>query len=254
MQIESAVYGNRWRAASAAAKAGFAGAGLSAALLAPHATGALACALLMAAVTLLGAGIPVRVYLRVMLPASSFLLLGCLPLAFAVGSGAAGNLALGWVPEALPQIAHLVARALGGFAALLFLSLSTPLPDLIALARRVRVPAALIDLMVLGYRTLFMLLRALGDMHTAQDARLGYSSARKTLRSGGLLAANLIVDVLRRAHALQTAALARNQDGALRFLPPTATPRQGRDAVLAVLGAALLFALAFGVPGVGGRA
>lgn len=245
MRIESAVYGNRWRTASAGAKAGFALAGLAAALAAPHASGALACALLMAAVTVAGAGIAPGVYLRVMLPASSFLVLGALPLALAIGFDEAGRFELHWMPQALPQIGHLLARALGAFAALLFVSLSTPMPDLIALARRVHVPAALIDLMVLGYRTVFMLLRALRDMHTAQDARLGYSSARRTLRSGALLTANLIVDVMRRAQALQIAAQARNQHGPLRFLPARASARHGRDAALAVLGAALLFALAF---------
>lgn len=251
MRIESAVYGNRWRSASVGAKAGFALAGLSAALAAPHAGAALACALLMVTVTLCGARIAPGVYLRALLPASSFLLLGALPLAFAIGFDASGGLELRWLPEALPQIAHLLARALGAFAALLFLSLSTPLPDLIALARRLRVPAVLIDLMVLGYRTLFMLLRALRDMHTAQDARLGYSSARKTLRSGGLLTANLIVDLLQRARALQLAAQARNQDGALRFLPAAETPHRTRDAALAALGAALLFVLAFALPAPG---
>ncbi len=251
MRIESAVYGNRWRKASAAAKAVFAVAGLSAALAAPHAGAALACGLLMAVVTLCGARIAPGVYLRVLLPASSFLLLGSLPLAFAVGFDDSGNIGLRWVPEALPQIAHLLARAFGAFTALLFLSLSTPLPDLIALARRLRVPAALIDLMVLGYRTLFMLLRALHDMYTAQDARLGYSSARKTLRSGGLLTANLIVDLLQRARALQLAAQARNQDGPLRFLPAAAAAHPLRDAALAMLGAVLLFALAFLLPAPG---
>lgn len=247
MHAESLAWNSRLRHASTAAKAVFAAAGILAALLAPRPAGALACAAVLIIATLLGGGMRWRRYFAILLPASAFLALGALPLAFALDIGANGWPSLRFLPDALPQIFQLVARAIAGMSALLFLSLTTPMTELIALARRLRMPAVLVDLMVLGYRTLFVLLRSMQDMHTAQSARLGYANARKSLRAAALLAANLVVDVLHRARALELAAQARNQQGALRFLPAAPRPQRGEH-VLAVLGALLLFALAFGMP------
>ena len=73
--------------------------------------------------------------------------------------------------------------------------------------------------MVLCYRSLFVLPPRSRDTRTAQAARLGYGSPRLALRSLGQLVANLTLQVWQRAQTLHGAALARNNDGPLRFLP-----------------------------------
>ncbi|MCK6406154.1 MAG: cobalt ECF transporter T component CbiQ [Rhodocyclaceae bacterium] len=239
MLIEQAAYGNRWRQVSPAAKGAFALAGLIAAFAAPAPLVAAGIAVLLAVTACLGAGVAPGLYLRVAAPAAGFLALSALTLFVSIDT----DFSWRWAPEAWPRVAELGARSLAALCALLGLVLTTPLPDLLGLLRRLRCPDVLLDLMVLCYRMLFVFSAALHDTATAQQARLGYASARLTRRSLGLLAANLTVQVWQRAHALHLAAQARNGDGALRFLSPQFAHAR-RDTLLAVLAGGLLIAAA----------
>ena len=234
MLIEQAAYGNRWRRVSPAAKGAFALAGLLAAFLAHSPQNALGVALLLAASTLLGAAVPMRLYGRVALPGAAFLLLSCLTLLVSVQLDEHGAASWRYAPEMLPQVEAIAARALAALAALLSLVLTTPLPDLIGLLRRLHTPEILLDLMVLCYRMLFVFSATTRDIVSAQDARLGYSSRRRGLRSLGQLIASLSLGIWLRARALHRAALARNGDGPLRFLTPV-YPQAGRDRLIALL-------------------
>ena len=241
MLIEQAAYASHWRHVSPAAKGLLAAGGLCAAFAAATAAGSLAVAALLLAITCLVAKVPVGLYLRVAAPALFFLALGSVPLVVSLGSDAtAGAVALAVAPDAASQLARVSSRSLGALAALLLLVLTTPLPDLIALLRRLKTPELLLDLMVLCYRMLFVFSAAVHDTLTAQSARLGYATPRLALRSLGGLSANLAVQVWQRAQALHTAAQARNNDGPLRFLTPQFAHAR-RDSGLAVLvGGALI--------------
>lgn len=245
MLIEQAAYANRWRRISPAAKASFALAGLVAAFVAATPTQAAGLALVLAAVACAGAGVAPGLYLRVAAPAAGFLALSALTLLLSLDIGAGGAMAWRWAPEALPRVETLVARSLAALAALLGLVLTTPLPDLIALLRRLGLPEVLLDLMVLCYRMLFVFSAALQDTLTAQQARLGYAGPRRSLRSLGLVAANLAVQIWQRADALHRAALARNGDGPLRVLTPHYANSR-RDTALALAAGTTLIALAAG--------
>ena len=234
MLIEQAAYGNRWRRVSPAAKGAFALAGLLAAFLAHSPQNALGVALLLAASTLLGAAVPMRLYGRVALPGAAFLLLSCLTLLVSVQLDEHGAASWRYAPEMLPQVEAIAARALAALAALLSLVLTTPLPDLIGLLRRLHTPEILLDLMVLCYRMLFVFSATTRDIVSAQDARLGYSTRRRGLRSLGQLIASLSLGIWLRARALHRAALARNGDGPLRFLTPV-YPQAGRNRLIALL-------------------
>ena len=234
MLIEQAAYGNRWRRVSPAAKGAFALAGLLAAFLAHSPQNALGVALLLAASTLLGAAVPMRLYGRVALPGAAFLLLSCLTLLVSVQLDEHGAASWRYAPEMLPQVEAIAARALAALAALLSLVLTTPLPDLIGLLRRLHTPEILLDLMVLCYRMLFVFSATTRDIVSAQDARLGYSTRRRGLRSLGQLIASLSLGIWLPARALHRAALARNGDGPLRFLTPV-YPQAGRDRLIALL-------------------
>lgn len=238
MRIERAAYANRWRRIAPAAKGGFALCGFGAAFAAVSPTAALGVAALLALATLLGARVPFGLYLRVAAPALAFLGLSSLSLAFSLGFDSAGALTWHLAPDAASRVAAVGARSLGALAALLFLVLSTPLPDLIALLRRLRVPEVILELTVLSYRMLFVFSEALHDTLTAQSARLGYATPRRGLHSLGVLTASLALQIWWRARALHQAALARNGEGPLRFLAPSFA-HAGRDTALA-LGAGLL--------------
>jgi cobalt/nickel transport system permease protein len=242
--IERCAYANRWRRVSPAAKAIFALSGLVASFAASTPMAALAVVFLLAAATWIGAGIPVGRYLRVAAPAFFFLATSCLSLAFSLGSDAqSGALSLHLTPTGLQNVADVSARSLGALAVLLFLVLTTPLIDLIALLRRLKTPEVLLEIMVLCYRMLFVFSEAVHDTVTAQSARLGYATPRLALRSLGGLAANLTIQVWQRAYDLHIAAQARNNDGPLRFLEPTFA-NAGLDSALAAASGGLLIALA----------
>lgn len=243
MLIEQSAYSNRWRPVSPAAKGLFAVSGFIAAFAAGTPLSAVTVAGLLSMVSVFGAGIAPAHYLRVAAPALFFLALGSLSLAFSLDVGN-GTPVLRMAPTGLNKLAEVSTRSLGALAALLFLVLTTPLIDLIALLRRLKTPELLLEIMVLCYRMLFVFSAAVHDTMTAQSARLGYVTPRLAMRSLGELVANLTLQIWQRAHALDVAAQARNNDGPLRFLEPVFT-NTARDCILAALAGSglIIFAL-----------
>ena len=247
MLLEQCAYANRWRTAAPAAKALVALGGLIAAFVAGTPLGALAVTALIVGALVAGAGIGIGRFVRIALPPLGFLALGCLSLAYSLDSGEGlTTLTVRWLPLGWAPVLQLAARSGCALSALLFLAMTTPMTDLIALFRRLRVPETLIEIMVLCYRMLFVFSEATRDTRTAQAARLGYASLRLTLRSLAGLAANLTVQIWQRAHALHVAAQSRNNDGALRFLEPQYANTQ-RDLWIAGIGGACLIAAALGL-------
>jgi len=241
MLIETAAYASRWRPVAPTAKALFALCGIGAAWIAhrPPMLAALAC--LLAVSALLLARVPLRTYLALAMAPIGFLLLSCVAMLAAVD--ASGN--WGWHGASPELVARTALRSLTVLAALLGLVLTTPMPDLIQLLRRVRTPELLLDLMVLCYRMLFVLRQAWDDGVQAQRARLGYRGFAHAWRSMGLLAGQMAVQVWQRASALQMAADARGYSGALRFLPAV-FPQARAQTMRAAFAGLLLLALATG--------
>lgn len=244
MLIEQSAYASRWRRVSPAAKGMFSLCGIVAAFIASTPTTACGIAVVLCAVTVLGAGIPPVRYLRVAAPALLFLAVSTMSLAVSLKIGdTLGDLSLHLARTEFQRVAQVCGRSLGGLAALLFLALTTPLIDIIALLRRLKAPEVLLDIMVLCYRTLFVFSEAVHDTITAQSARLGYATVRLSMRSLGGLVANIAVQVWQRSQALHLAAMARNNDGPLRFLEHT-YPHSTRDMCIAASSGTALIVLA----------
>jgi cobalt/nickel transport system permease protein len=175
------------------------------------------------------AGIPGKVFGRVLLAEGSFLLLTSIGVALSVSTEAAGqpwqiNLGPLWLstsPDGLYQMLLLVSRALGAAAALNFLAFTTPLVDIVVLLRRLHVPEALIDVMVVMYRFIFVLLDTLERMMTAQASRLGYQAGYwRSMQNAGQLGARLFVNATERTQVLETAVASRGFEGSLKVLSP----------------------------------
>jgi cobalt/nickel transport system permease protein len=163
--------------------------------------------------TVLWARVPVRVFARATLGQGLLLASSVVGAAMSAGVGAApsriwavalGPLWLGAAPEALGAALCGGARALGCASALTFLALTTPLPDLAELLRRMRAPAALVDLLTLTYRAAFVLLESL------RHVRLGHRAParqgpRRAMAEAGLLAGRLFLDAYRRGLRLGAA-------------------------------------------------
>jgi cobalt/nickel transport system permease protein len=158
---------------------------------------------------------------------------------------------LGVTAAGLAQAWRILAVSLACVGASLFLALTTPMVDIADQLRRWRVPAIFVELMMLVYRFIFVLLETAQQMHVAQEARLGYSTAARSLRSVGLLASTLYLRANARAGALFTALTARGYTGELSVLRDD--PAWSRRRLSLIAGAeALLLALAladhFGAP------
>ncbi|MGB9753011.1 cobalt ECF transporter T component CbiQ [Roseiflexus castenholzii] len=182
----------------------------------------------MLALTRWWAGVPLPASGSMLLTEGVFLSLSVVGVALNIGGSAPDAPLFAWrfgpiwvsaTPESLMLAMRVLTRALGSASALNFLILTTPLIDLIELLRRTRLPEGVIDIMALTYRAIFVLLDSLERMATAQDARLGYSTARAALRSAALLGSRVFLDAYRRSQRMQVALESRGFDGMLRVLP-----------------------------------
>jgi len=134
---------------------------------------------------------------------------------------------------------HSVLRAWAASAVLLLFAFTVPIPQLIALLRRIRTPEVLLDLMHLTYRTLFILDKSRVALLLTQRNRLGYRNLRTALRSAAQAAAALFVRALLQSVRLERGLGARGYQGRLVvLLPPSAT--RARHLVLALAIPALL--------------
>jgi len=115
----------------------------------------------------------------------------------------------------------LALRALAAVSCMCFISLTTPLNDIIYVLRKWRVPTLVISLMVLIYRYIFVLLDEAQRLQIAQSSRLGYINARTALKSLRRLAASLFVRTFLRCNNVYAALAARGYQGEFPYLAKT---------------------------------
>jgi cobalt/nickel transport system permease protein len=143
----------------------------------------------------------------------TFIAVGALTAVVSVDGG------LGWAPDAAGRAGSLVGHAVAGSAAVLLLATTTPMADLLPALRRLRVPAAVVEVAGVVYRLLFVLLQSLNTIREAQTARMGYSSVRRSYRSSGVLAAAVLTRSWDRARRMQEGLAGRGLETGLRVLP-----------------------------------
>jgi cobalt/nickel transport system permease protein len=85
--------------------------------------------------------------------------------------------------ESINLGAYVFCRVIGGMSALCFIALTTPMTDLFIVMRQCRIPEAVIDLMMIIYRTIFILMDQVTQIYRAQVMRLGYSGIRESIQS-----------------------------------------------------------------------
>jgi len=175
------------------------------------------------------ARLPARAVLGVLLGELLFLALSTLGLLVSIGAPPVIPLLVAWPigrsgvyisQAALLLAAGLVLRALGCATAMSLLALTTPLVDLIALAQRLRVPVLLIDLMTISLRSIFVLLAAIERTYVAQDSRLGYHNAARSVVSAANLGSRIFLETLRRTRQLGIALESRGYPGGALLLMP----------------------------------
>lgn len=186
----------------------------------------LAISFIMLGVSVIGGGIPLGIYIRIMLVPLAFLLMSVLTIALEVGNAATvfmvsfniSNFTLGITESSFKTAAMLFFKAFGAVSCLYFLSLNTPLVDLISTLRKLKLPQIILELMELIYRFIFVLFETAQIIYTSQLSRLGYQDLSTAYRSLGQLISVLFLKSYKYSSDLYTALEARGYEGTLRVV------------------------------------
>ena len=170
-------------------------------------------------------GLEFHEYIHLLSLPASFLLLGGLALLFEVApirTGVIGFPVFGvWLcvsVESQLRSALVIARAMGSVSCLYFLSLTTPMSELIGVMRRARCPDIIIELLYLIYRYIFILLFMHHTMRDAAKSRMGFADYQTSVRTTGNLYSNLLSRSYRYANKNFDAMESRCYDTGIRFL------------------------------------
>lgn len=174
------------------------------------------------ALCVFGAKVSARAYTRALAVPLGFLLVGALGIVWSVRLD--HGLHLAYSPDSFRTAWQSVLRAWAASAVVMLFAFTVPIPQLMALLRRVRTPEVLLDLMHLTYRNLFLLDRSRAAILLSQRNRLGYRDSRTALRSSAQAAATLFIRALIQSARLEHGLAARGYNGNLTVLmPPSAT-------------------------------
>lgn len=193
------------------------------------------------------------------IPLSRYLHFMCVPLAFLLLSTAAiivnvkrepldlfafsvGSWYITGSLHGLLYALQLILTALAAVSCLYFLSMNTPMPDILLVLDKLHCPRLLIELMMLIYRFIFVLLDTAYYISTAQECRLGNKDYRTSLKSFASMCSALMIRAVKRSNALYEAMEARCYDGTIRVLSEDHPPEK-KDLVLIILFELFLFAL-----------
>ncbi|MCR4429585.1 MAG: cobalt ECF transporter T component CbiQ [Tepidanaerobacteraceae bacterium] len=251
MLIDNYAYLNKLKDVHPAEKLLFALATMAVGFI-PNALLNLAIVLMMGTVLVFKAGIPARIFLKMLLIPFSFIIIGMLTMMVNVipaGSNALIKLSLpdfnvGITLESMKMSGLLFSRSMAMVSCLYFLAFTTPVMDIVAVLRSMKVPVLLLELMELIYRFLFVLMETSEKIYISQASRLGYINAKTSVHSLGRLASSLLVKSWRDSESLYISLEARGYDGELRVLTRS-FPISQRNIFFIVLAEFLLLILAW---------
>jgi len=182
--------------------------------------------LIMGVATLKFSGTPKKVYFKLLLVPMAFLIIGVLTITINFSKDPSIfffkvhilNTFIGVSKYGLYKALGLFFKVLGSVSCLYFLSLSTPMVDILSVLEKLKVPKLMIEMMGLVYKFIFILLDTANTMFTAQNSRLGYMNLRSGYRSLGALASTLFIRSFKRANDLYISLESRGYDGELTVL------------------------------------
>jgi len=236
--LDDYAHGNALRETSARLKLFL---GLGAILLSvssPTPIAPLFVAITMSLSTVILAKIPVRIYSRLLLVPLSFAMLSAGVVAFMHGSGQTlfsveiFGFSLAIREEGANLAALLIARTFGGMCSMYFISLTTPMIEIFAVLKTLRIPQFVIELSMMIYRYIFVFLDQAAMIHSAQVMRLGDAGTKNSISSFAMLCSVLFLRSWEQGERLIVAMDSRCYDGKLDLIEPA--ERTKPRAILAV--------------------
>lgn len=157
-----------------------------------------------------------------------FIIMSSVAIAISIGKNSSdmffsfhfANTYLGVSYKSLISAIRVMIKCFGAVSCMYFLSLTTPMIDLFTLLRKSIIPNFIVEIAELIYRYIFVLFDVSHRIHTAQDARLGYSNLRVSYHSTAQLASNLFIRSFNQAEKTYTAMESRGYDGEINVIMP----------------------------------
>jgi len=183
--------------------------------------------LMMGWITVYKAKTSLKLYFQLMLAPLGFLVLSTVTIMIiiipshvneALVSLSLFKINFGVTPQSLEMAVKLFFRSLGAVSCLYFLSLTTPLVDIVSILRKLKLPEIFLELMSLIYRLIFILVEIIGRVYVSQSSRLGYSTLKNQFRSLSGLVSCLFSHSYKKANDMFIALESRCYDGKLRVL------------------------------------
>lgn len=169
---------------------------------------------------------PLRLFLKLLTIPLTFLIIGILTITinysinpdnFIISINIFGGF-IGVSKLGIYKALVLFFKVLASVCCLYFLSLSTPMVDILAVLEKLKVPSIMIEMMSLIYRFIFILLETVDTMFIAQNSRLGYSNIKSSYKSLGALISSLFIRSFKRANDMYTSLESRGYDGELNVI------------------------------------
>ncbi|PKM52054.1 MAG: cobalt ECF transporter T component CbiQ [Firmicutes bacterium HGW-Firmicutes-7] len=175
----------------------------------------------MGAATVIGAGIPFKIYLKYISIPFVFILMTLLSIILEIHSDNRGyiyaieilHVFVGITHESIGVAVGLLFRSIATLTCLYFLAMTTPMQDIIYLLEKIHCPSIFTELMVLIYRFVFVFLNTARTIYYAQSTRLGYKGFYRSLKSLSTLSSVLFIKAYLQAKALYQASLSRGYQG-----------------------------------------
>ncbi|MCB2294460.1 cobalt ECF transporter T component CbiQ [Clostridium algoriphilum] len=182
--------------------------------------------LLMSFITVFKGKLPLKDYIKLMSLPLAFLIMGVITIAITVVSTSKGlifsfsifDIKLGCTYDSILMATKLFLKSIASVSCLYFLTLTTPIFEVLSVLRKLKVPKLFVELMGLIYRFIFVLLDTANIIYISQNSRLGYSTPRTGLNSLGKLITSLFLSSYKRSQDIYTAMESRGYDGDINLL------------------------------------
>lgn len=141
----------------------------------------------------------------------------------------------------------ILTRAIASLSCLYFVMFTIPFTELLQTLRRFGFPVLLTDLLLLMYRFIFVLLNAATELWTAQQSRGGYRTFSIGMKSLSLLIGQLLKRTLENYRQISLSLASRGFNGEFQVRHPHHYYLSKRYAMEAILGCAILLGLEWNI-------
>ena len=207
--------------------------------------------LIMGGLTVFKGKTSLKYYIKIMMIPLGFLILSTLAIIFNISDRPLSIFAISFLGKYLTVSKdgfiygiNLILTALSAVSCLYFLSLSTPITDLLYVLEFIHCPVIIIELLLLIYRFIFILLDMLSSLHTSQKCRLGNKDFRTYLKGSSDLAATLFIRAFRKSSLLYDSMESRGYDGRLHLLKENIASSK-KEKIIAIVFEVTLLILAY---------